>query len=210
MSDRLLRRVVLATHNAHKVDEIRRILAGTDIELVGLDEFPDIGEVAETGATFAENALLKAHATAQATGLAAIADDSGIAVDALNGMPGVLSVYWAGRARDDAANLRLVLEQIEDVPDERRGAAFVCAAAVATPDGRELVVEGRVEGTLAREPRGEGGFGYDPIFVPAGERRTTAEMSAAEKDSISHRGAAFRALVPLLDDLLGSPADASR
>ena len=201
---------MLATHNAHKVDEIRRILAATDIELVGLDEFSDIGEVAETGATFAENALLKAHATAQATEMVAIADDSGIAVDALNGMPGVLSVYWAGRARDDAANLRLVLEQIEDVPDERRGAAFVCAAAVATPDGRDLVVEGRLEGTLAREPRGGGGFGYDPIFVPAGERRTTAEMSAAEKDAISHRGAAFRALVPLLDDLLGSTADASR
>ena len=206
----LSRRVVLATHNAHKVDEIRRILAGTDIEIVGLDEFPDIGEVAETGATFAENALLKAHATAQATGLVAIADDSGIAVDALNGMPGVLSVYWAGRARDDAANLRLVLEQIDDVPDERRGAAFVCAAAAATPDGRDLVVEGRVEGSLVRVPRGESGFGYDPIFVPVGERRTTAEMSAAEKDAISHRGAAFRALVPLLDDLLGSAADTSR
>jgi XTP/dITP diphosphohydrolase len=204
------RRVVLATHNAHKVDEIRRILGSADIELVGLDEFPDIGEVAETGATFAENALLKAHATAQATGLVAIADDSGIAVDALNGMPGVLSVYWAGRGRDDAANLRLVLEQIEDVPDERRGAAFVCAAAVAMPDGRDLVAEGRVEGALAREPRGEGGFGYDPIFLPAGERRTTAEMTAAEKDAISHRGAAFRALLPLLDELLESAADATR
>ena len=209
-AEHLSHRVVLATHNAHKIDEIRRILESTDIELIGLDEFPDLGEVAETGATFAENALLKAHATAQATGLVAIADDSGIAVDALNGMPGVLSVYWAGRARDDAANLRLVLEQIEDVPDERRGAAFVCAAAVATPDGRDLVVECRVEGTLARVPRGEGGFGYDPIFVPAGERRTTAEMSAAEKDAISHRGAAFRALLPLLDDLLGSATDAAR
>lgn len=204
------RRVVLATHNAHKVDEIRRILGSSDIELVGLDAFPDIGEVAETGATFAENALLKAHATAQATGLVAVADDSGIAVDSLNGMPGVLSVYWAGRARDDAANLRLVLEQIEDVPDERRGAAFVCAAAAATPDGRDLVVEGRVEGSLVREPRGDGGFGYDPIFVPVGESRTTAEMAAAEKDAISHRGAAFRALLPLLEDLLESQADSTR
>jgi XTP/dITP diphosphohydrolase len=204
------RRVVLATHNAHKVEEIRRILAPTEVALVGLDEFPDVGEIAETGATFAENALLKAHAVASATGQVAVADDSGIAVDALNGMPGVLSVYWAGRARDDAANLRLLLEQVEDVPDERRGAAFVCAAAVATPDGRELVVDGRVEGTLARAPRGEGGFGYDPIFVPTGERRTTAEMSAAEKDAISHRGAAFRALVPLLVELLGSAADAPR
>ena len=199
------RRVVLATRNAHKVDELRRILAPSGIALVGLDEFPELGEVAETGATFAENALLKAHAAASATGMVAIADDSGIAVDALNGMPGVLSVYWAGRARDDAANLNLVLEQIEDVPDERRGAAFVCAAAAATPDGREVVVEGRVEGSLTREVRGAGGFGYDPIFVPAGETRTTAEMSAAEKDAISHRGAAFRSLLPLLDELLPAP-----
>jgi XTP/dITP diphosphohydrolase len=134
----------------------------------------------------------------------AIADDSGIAVDALNGMPGILSAYWAGRARDDVANLRLLLEQIEDVPDERRGAAFVCAAAAAAPDGRDVVVEGRMEGSLTRSPRGENGFGYDPIFVPLGERRTTAEMSAAEKDAISHRGAAFRALSPLLVDLLGA------
>jgi XTP/dITP diphosphohydrolase len=198
------RRVVLATRNAHKVDELRRILAPSGITLIGLDEFPDAGEVAETGATFAENALLKAHAAAAATGLVAIADDSGIAVDALNGMPGVLSVYWAGRARDDAANLQLVLEQIENVPDERRGAAFVCAAAAATPDGREVVVEGRVEGSLLRAPRGAGGFGYDPIFVPMGESRTTAEMSAAEKDAISHRGAAFRSLLPLLDELLST------
>jgi XTP/dITP diphosphohydrolase len=196
---------VLATRNAHKVEELRRILAPSGIALVGLDDFPDAGEVAETGATFAENALLKAHAAAAATGLVAIADDSGIAVDALNGMPGVLSAFWAGRSRDDAANLRLVLEQIEDVPDERRGAAFVCAAAAATPDGREVVVEGRVEGALTREARGAGGFGYDPIFVPAGETRTTAEMSAAEKDAVSHRGAAFRALVPLLVELLPAP-----
>jgi len=196
--------VVLATRNAHKVDELRRILAPYDVELVGLDEFPDMEEVAETGETFAENALLKAHSAAVATGLVAIADDSGIAIDALNGMPGVLSVYWAGRARDDEANLRLVLEQLEDVPDERRGAAFVCAAAAATPDGRELLVEERMEGAIIRSPRGEAGFGYDPIFVPTGEQRTTAEMSAAEKDAISHRGAAFRAMAPLLDELLGS------
>jgi XTP/dITP diphosphohydrolase len=198
------RRVVLATRNAHKIDELRRILTHSGITLVGLDGFPDAPEVAETGATFAENALLKAHAAATATGLVAIADDSGIAVDALNGMPGVLSVYWAGRARDDEANLRLLLDQMEDVPDERRGGAFVCAAAAATPDGRELVVEGRMEGMLVRAPRGVGGFGYDPIFVPTGEQRTSAEMSPAEKDAISHRGAAFRALVPLLDDLLTS------
>ena len=198
------RRVVLATRNAHKVDELRRILAPYDIELVGLDEFPDAGDVTETGATFAANAALKAHAAARATGLVAIADDSGIAVEALNGMPGVLSVYWAGRARDDQANLRLVLEQIADVPDDRRGAAFVCAAVAAAPDGRELLVEERMEGSILREPRGGGGFGYDPIFVPTGEQRTTAEMSPEEKDAISHRGAAFRALGPLLVDWLDS------
>jgi XTP/dITP diphosphohydrolase len=203
------RRVVLATRNAHKIDELRRILAPMGITLVGLDGFTDAPEVAETGSTFAENALLKAHAAATATGLVAIADDSGIAVDALNGMPGVLSVYWAGRARDDEANLRLLLEQLEDVPDDRRGAAFVCAAAAAAPDGRDLVVEGRMEGMLVRAPRGGGGFGYDPIFLPSGEERTTAEMSASEKDAISHRGAAFRTLVPLLDDLLGSAPDAA-
>ena len=203
----MIHRVVLATHNAHKVAELRRILHSEHhvdhgIELLGLDWFPTMPEVDETGATFAENALLKAHAAAQFTGLVAIADDSGIAVDALNGMPGVLSVYWAGRARDDAANLRLLLEQIEDVPDERRGAAFVCAAAAATPDGREIVVEGRAEGTVLRAPRGDGGFGYDPIFVPIGETRTTAEMTPEEKDAISHRGRAFRALRPMLQELL--------
>jgi len=194
-------RVVLATRNKHKVDELRRILAPYDVDLVSLDAVGVTEEVPETGATFADNALLKARAAAASSGLVAIADDSGLAVDALNGMPGVLSVYWAGRARDDAANLRLVLEQIEDVPDERRGAAFVCAAAAVTPDGREIVAEGRVEGSLIHAPRGHGGFGYDPIFVPAGERRTTAEMTPEEKDAISHRGKAFRALAPELAKL---------
>ncbi|HET6908428.1 MAG TPA: RdgB/HAM1 family non-canonical purine NTP pyrophosphatase [Mycobacteriales bacterium] len=194
-------RVVLATRNRHKIDELRRILASYDVELLSLDDVGVTGEVVESGATFADNALLKARAAALASGLPAVADDSGLSVDALNGMPGVLSVYWAGRARDDAANLRLVLEQIEDVPDERRGAAFVCAAAAVTPDGREVVVEGRCEGSLIRAPRGEAGFGYDPIFVPVGERRTTAEMSPEEKDAISHRGKAFRALAPQLAQL---------
>lgn len=191
-------RVVLATRNQHKVDELRRILATYDVELLSLDDVGVTDEVVESGATFADNALLKARAAAAASGLIAIADDSGLAIDALNGMPGVLSVYWAGRARDDAANLRLVLEQMEDVPDERRGAAFVCAAAAVTPDGREVVLEGRCEGTLIRAPRGEQGFGYDPIFVPTGEGRTTAEMAPEEKDAISHRGKAFRAIAPFL------------
>jgi XTP/dITP diphosphohydrolase len=195
-------KVVLATRNRHKVAELHRILSAYDVELLSLDDVGVTDEVAETGATFAENALLKARAAAAASGLVAIADDSGITVDALNGMPGVLSVYWAGRARDDAANLRLVLEQIEDVPDARRGAAFVCAAAAVAPDGRELVVEGRLVGSLLRAPRGDAGFGYDPIFVPAGETRTTAEMTPEEKDAISHRGRAFRELAPRLAELI--------
>jgi XTP/dITP diphosphohydrolase len=194
-------RAVLATRNAHKVEEVRRILAPYDVQLVSLSEFPDVPDVAETGATFADNALLKAEAVAKATGLLALADDSGLAVAALNGMPGVLSARWAGRHGDDVANLQLVLDQTADVPDERRGAAFVCAAAGVSPSGERLVVEGRVEGVLSRSPRGSNGFGYDPIFVPVGEQRTTAEMSAEEKDAISHRGKAFRMLAPRLIEL---------
>ena len=198
-------RLVLATHNQHKVGELRRILtdAGVQHELVGTDEYPDLPDVAETGVTFAENALLKAHAVAAATGLPAIADDSGLCVDVLGGMPGVFSARWAGRHGDDDANLDLVLAQLADVPDDRRAAHFACAAALALPDGGQHVVEGRLVGTLIRERRGAGGFGYDPIFVPDGEHRTTAEMSASEKDAISHRGRAFRALAERLDALLG-------
>ncbi|MFL6136606.1 MAG: RdgB/HAM1 family non-canonical purine NTP pyrophosphatase [Frankiaceae bacterium] len=201
-------RLVLATRNPAKVTELRRILgaAGTVIELVGMEAFPDLPDVAETGATFADNALLKARAVASATGLAAVADDSGLAVDALAGMPGVLSARWSGRHGDDEANLRLVLAQLADVPDERLGAAFVCAAAAVVPGAGERVVEGVVRGRLVREPRGSGGFGYDPIFAPDGESRTTAEMSPAEKDAISHRGKAFRALVPVVTDLLARAA----
>jgi XTP/dITP diphosphohydrolase len=194
--------IVLATRNAGKIAELRRILSAYGVELVGLDEFPDVPDVAETGATFAENALLKAHAVSNATGLVAVADDSGLTVEALNGMPGILSARWSGRHGADKANLDLVLAQLADVPDERRAAAFVCAAAAATADGRELVVEARIDGSLLREPRGSNGFGYDPIFVPAGETRTTAEMPSEEKDAISHRGKAFRALAPRLAELL--------
>jgi XTP/dITP diphosphohydrolase len=196
------RRVVLATRNAGKIAELRRILAVYDVDLVGLEAYPSAPEVAETGATFAENALLKAQVVAAATGQVAVADDSGLTVEALGGMPGVLSARWAGRHGDDAANLALVLGQLAEVPDERRGAAFVCAAAAAAPDGRTRVVEALLEGRLVREPRGSGGFGYDPIFLPLGESRTTAQMSPEEKDAISHRGQAFRALAPLLADLL--------
>jgi XTP/dITP diphosphohydrolase len=199
----MTRRVVLATRNAHKVEELRRILgdAGLDVDLVGMDAFPDVPDVAETGTTFAENALLKAHAVAAATGLPAVADDSGLCVDVLGGAPGVFSARWSGRHGDDAANLDLLLAQVSDVPDDRRGAHFACAAALALPDGVERVVEGRLTGTLIRARRGTNGFGYDPVFVPDGEERTTAEMEPEEKDAISHRGRAFRGLVPHLADL---------
>jgi XTP/dITP diphosphohydrolase len=192
--------VVLATRNPGKLAELRRILddAGLDLKLCSVAEFPGVDDVAETGATFAENALLKARAVAAATGLPAVSDDSGLCVDALNGMPGILSARWAGRHGDDEANLDLVLGQLADIPDGRRGAHFACAAALARPDGTAEVVEGRLEGTLLRERRGTNGFGYDPIFLPLDGDRTTAELSAAEKDAISHRGRAFRALVPAL------------
>jgi XTP/dITP diphosphohydrolase len=197
-------KVVLATRNVGKVVELRRILEaqGLDVELLGMDQFPDVPDVPETGATFIENALLKARAVYEATGLVAVADDSGLAVDALNGMPGILSARWAGRHGDDQANLDLVLAQLSDIPDGRRGAAFVCAAAAAGPDGREVVAEGQLVGSLVREPRGSNGFGYDPIFLPYGHDVTTAEMAAADKDAISHRGEAFRAIAPLLAELL--------
>lgn len=200
-------RLVLATRNPGKLAELRRILAARpdlDAELVGLESFPQVGEVAETGSTFRENALLKAAAVAAGTGLPAVADDSGLVVDALGGMPGVLSARWAGRHGDDQANLALLLGQLADVPDQRRGAAFVCVAAAVLPDGAQRVAEGRLAGVLAHQPRGSNGFGYDPVFVPAGHDRTTAQMSPAEKDAISHRGIAFRALAPLLAELLDS------
>ena len=195
--------VVLATRNAGKLRELARILGaqdsgGAQIRLAGLDEFPGAPDVPETGATFEENALLKARAIASYTGLPAVADDSGLCVDALSGMPGVLSARWAGAHGDDQANLELVLAQLADVPDARRGAQFVCAAALVVPGTREWVVTGRVEGRLIRSPRGSGGFGYDPIFLPDGFGQTTAEMTAEAKDAISHRGRAFRALAPFI------------
>jgi XTP/dITP diphosphohydrolase len=199
--------VVLATRNAAKLRELARILGAEDsasqdggeqIRLVGLDEFPGAPDVPETGATFEENALLKARAIADYTGLPAVADDSGLCVDALNGMPGVLSARWAGGHGDDQANLELVLAQMAEVPDTRLGARFVCAAALVAPGDREWVVTGQVEGRLIRAPRGSGGFGYDPIFLPDGFGQTTAEMTAEAKDAISHRGRAFRALTPFI------------
>jgi XTP/dITP diphosphohydrolase len=196
-------RLVLATLNAHKVTELSRILEGaggpgTKVELVSLAGFPGAPDVAETGATFAENALLKAREIAAFTGLPAVADDSGICADALNGMPGILSARWSGRHGDDQANLDLLLAQLSDTPDERRGAEFRCAAALVQPGGAETVTEGVLRGRLIRARRGTGGFGYDPVFIPDGGTQTTAELSPAEKDAISHRGRAFRALAPAI------------
>ncbi|MBP0454159.1 MULTISPECIES: RdgB/HAM1 family non-canonical purine NTP pyrophosphatase [unclassified Kitasatospora] len=198
-------RLILATRNQHKVAELRAILgdAGLDVELVGADAYPEIPDVPETGVTFAENALLKAHALATATGLPAVADDSGLCVDVLNGAPGIFSARWAGKHGDDRANLDLLLAQLSDIAPEHRGAHFFCAAALALPDGTERVVEGRLLGTLRTTPAGEGGFGYDPVLQPLGETRTCAEMTADEKNAISHRGQAFRALAPVVRELLG-------
>ncbi|PDP84930.1 non-canonical purine NTP pyrophosphatase, RdgB/HAM1 family [Glycomyces fuscus] len=200
-------KIVLATRNAKKVPEMRAILAdaGVEAEVLSLDAFPDAPEVPETEASFLGNALLKARAIAEHTGLPAVADDSGLAVDELRGMPGVLSARWAGRfgADDqDRANLDLVLDQLADTPAERRGAEFVCAAVLVMPDGTEAVAEGVLRGRLVRERRGENGFGYDPVFVPEGESRTTAELSPEEKNAISHRGIAFRRLARELADIL--------
>ncbi|MFE7593458.1 RdgB/HAM1 family non-canonical purine NTP pyrophosphatase [Kitasatospora sp. NPDC057512] len=197
-------RLILATRNQHKVTELRAILAdaGLDVELVGADAYPEIPDVPETGVTFAENALLKAHALARATGLPAVADDSGLCVDVLNGAPGIFSARWSGKHGDDRGNLDLLLAQLSDIAEPHRGAHFFCAAALALPDGTERVVEGRLLGTLRTAPSGDGGFGYDPILQPLGETRTCAELTADEKNAISHRGKAFRALAPVVRDLI--------
>ena len=194
-------KVLLATRNAGKLSELRRMLADGPFEVLGLADVPEFPEAPETGATFAENALAKAQDAAAATGLPSVADDSGLAVDALNGMPGVLSARWCGRHGDDLANLELLLGQLADVPDERRGAAFVCAAALVVPGGPGTVVHGEWPGRIVRAPRGTNGFGYDPIFVPDGAERTSAELGPAEKDAASHRGRAMRALLPHLHAL---------
>ncbi|WP_280507870.1 RdgB/HAM1 family non-canonical purine NTP pyrophosphatase [Nocardia flavorosea] len=200
----MTRRVLLASRNAKKLNELRRILdeAGiAGLEIVGLDDVPEYPEAPETGATFEENALAKARDGAQATGLPCIADDSGIAVDALNGMPGVLSARWAGRHGDDAANNALLLAQLSDVPDDRRGAHFVSACALVLPDGAETVVRGEWPGTIGRAPQGDGGFGYDPLFHPGGGDHSAAQLTPAQKDAASHRGRALAELLPALSRL---------
>ncbi len=198
------RTVVVATHNAKKAIELRRVLAeeGLEANVIGLDECHPYPEPAETENSFEGNALLKAHAAALETGHLAVADDSGLAVDLLNGMPGVRSARWSGPDATDEANLQLLLRQLADTDDEQRTARFVCAMALVTPDGREWVVHGEMLGRLVLEPRGGNGFGYDPIFVANHHCRTNAELSPAEKDAISHRGNAVRALIPALRAVL--------
>jgi XTP/dITP diphosphohydrolase len=195
-------KLLLATANPKKLVELQRILDGSlgtnRVALAGLADFEGYPDVPETGLTFGENALIKAREGVSRTGLPTVADDSGLAVDALSGMPGVFSARWSGRHGDDQANLDLMLAQIGDVADEHRGGAFVCAAALVLPNGREHLVEGRQSGRILRARRGEGGFGYDPVFLGDGQSRTNAELSPAEKDAISHRGKAFRELAKVI------------
>ncbi|HCT76714.1 MAG TPA: non-canonical purine NTP pyrophosphatase, RdgB/HAM1 family [Micromonosporaceae bacterium] len=195
-------KLLLASRNKKKLEELRRILAGSPelmkVELLGLDDVPTYPEAPEKGLTFAENALMKAREGVKYTGLPTVGDDSGLAVDALNGMPGVFSARWSGKHGSDKANLDLLLAQISDVDDEHRGAAFVCAVALALPGGKEHLVHGKMPGRLIRSPRGEGGFGYDPIFVAEGNTMTNGELDPAAKDAISHRGQALRALAGVI------------
>jgi XTP/dITP diphosphohydrolase len=200
-------RVLLATRNGKKLAELQRIL-GDQVTVLGLADVPDFPEEPETGATFEENAVAKAAQAAAATGEISLADDSGLAVDALNGMPGVLSARWSGRHGDDAANNALLLAQLGDVPEERRGAAFVCALALAVPGAEPIVRRGEWRGRIVREPNGDNGFGYDPLFVPtesdvAGDGRTSAALAPAEKDRLSHRGLAIALMLPDLRVALG-------
>jgi XTP/dITP diphosphohydrolase len=203
--------VVLATNNAKKLAELRRIVAAAapDVQVLALADVPRYPEPAETERTFEGNALLKARACVAATGLPALADDSGLTVDVLNGMPGVRSARWSGAAATDQDNNELLLRQIDDVPDPGRTAQFRCAMALVLPDGVEHVRLGTMSGRLLRTPVGENGFGYDPLFVADGYDRSTAELEAADKDAISHRGQAIRAIVPVLIDELRRlhPAD---
>lgn len=195
--------MLVASRNRKKLAELHRVLdaAGvTGLSLLSLDDVPPFEEAPETGATFEENALAKARDAFHSTGLASVADDSGLAVDALNGMPGVLSARWSGAHGDDAANTALLLGQLLDVPDSRRGAAFVSACALVHGAG-ELVVRAEWPGSIVREPRGDGGFGYDPVFLPEGATRTAAELTSDEKDAASHRGRALALLPPALREL---------
>lgn len=198
-------RLLVASRNPGKLAEMRRVLDAAElsgISLLGVGDLAPFDETPETGATFEDNALAKARAAFAATGLASVADDSGLQVDALNGMPGVLSARWSGAHGDDAANNALLLAQLRDVADERRGAAFVSACALVTAQW-ETVVRGEWPGSIVRAPRGDGGFGYDPLFVPDGMDVTAAQLSPADKDALSHRGRALARLLPALRKLVG-------
>jgi XTP/dITP diphosphohydrolase len=200
-------KLVLATRNQGKIVEFLRILeelAPGAIELIGVDQFPDLVDVEETGTTFEENSLLKARYTSQMTGLPAISDDSGLCIDALNGAPGIFSARWAGEHGNDLANLEKVLDQLKDIDDENRSAHFMCVASLVLPDGREKVAEGRFDGHILRKPVGDKGFGYDPIFQPLGMEISSAQMSAEDKDLVSHRGKSLRALAPHVIHLLAT------
>ena len=200
-------KLILATQNKGKIEEFRRILDGIaagKIDLLGLEQFPDLHDVDETGSTFEENALLKARAASFATGIPAIADDSGLCVDFLNGAPGIFSARWAGRHGDDKANTAKVLESLIGVPDEKRSAHFTCVAALVLPDGSSHVEEAHFKGWILHSPIGDLGFGYDPIFRPDGLEISSAQMSAEEKDAISHRGKSLRAIAPHVINLLNS------
>ena len=200
------KKLVIATRNAGKIVEFRRILDAISegaIELIGIDRFPELVDVEETGATFEENALLKARYTAAMTGLPAISDDSGLCIDALGGSPGIFSARWAGLHGNDRANLEKVLDELKEVRDENRGAHFICIAALVMPDGREKVAEGRFEGTILHHAIGDQGFGYDPIFLPLGMSISSAQLSAKEKDAVSHRGKSLRAIAPHVIEMLG-------
>jgi XTP/dITP diphosphohydrolase len=200
-------KLLLATRNKGKIEEFRRILediAAGEIELVGLEQFPDLQDVDETGSTFEENALLKAREMSSASGIPAIADDSGLCVDFLNGDPGIFSARWAGIHGDDRANTAKVLESLIGVPDEKRSAHFTCVAALALPDGRIHVEEAHFDGWILHSPIGDQGFGYDPIFRPEGSEISSAQMSADAKDAISHRGKSLRAIAPHVITLLNT------
>ena len=200
-------RLVLATRNKGKLVEFRRILdslAPGEINLVGVDEFPDLVDVEETGSTCEENALLKARYTAKETGLPAISDDSGLCVDFLNGDPGIYSARWAGDHGNDQKNLEKLLGELRGVRDEKRTAHFTCVAALAMPDGRSHVEEGLFHGHILHAPIGQEGFGYDPIFQPLGMSISSAQMSPQEKDAVSHRGKALRLIAPHVIQMLRS------
>ena len=197
-------KLVIASRNKGKIEELARILAivAPTVELIGSDQFPELSDVEETGDTFEANALLKARTICRETGLPAIADDSGLCVDALNGAPGIYSARWSGVHGEDRANLEKVLAQLKDVEHKNRGAAFKCVVALVLPNGQEATREGEIRGEIRRAPEGSGGFGYDPIFQPTGFQVTMAELSAVAKDEISHRGKSLRAIAPEVARLL--------